>query len=342
MMESSKETKKNLDDRVKCKGCSKSFKKVTILKHLYRKNILKKCKQSYSEEELNDMKSRARIDTIMKSKSKKTKEPKKPQNVCEICEKVFRRKDHYLKHKELHEGKSTSYSCKFCAKSFPAPSKVIVHERIHTGEKPYSCEICSKRFSEKGKLNHHERAHTGEKPHFCKICAKKFREIRSMKKCEMRHTQEKKKYPCKLCNKLFSCLKNLANHVKRHVGLIKWKPRSQDWRSLKNFKGIRSKNENSILCACGKKFWKGSESLVNHRKMHEKNDAPLLEKYGIKKSTVTVQRLEKSKDKEILNSLKTSVQKLSKHPYACTVCHMTFKEPTDLGKNLQRNRQSTP
>ena len=101
MMESSKETEKSLDERVKCKGCPKSFKKVAILKHLYRKNLLNKCKQSYSEEELNDMKSRARIDTIMKSKSKK--EPKKPQNVCEICEKVFRRKDHYQKHKELHE-----------------------------------------------------------------------------------------------------------------------------------------------------------------------------------------------------------------------------------------------
>ena len=88
------------------------------------------------------------------------------------------------------------------------------------------------------------------------------------------------------------------------------------------------------MCACGKKFWKGSENLVNHREMHAKNDAPLLEKYEIKKTTVMLQRLEKSRDTEILNSLKTSVQKLATYPYACNVCHMTFKEPTDLGKDL--------
>ena len=60
----------------------------------------------------------------------------------------------------------------------------------------------------------------------------------------------------------------------------------------------------------------------------------MLEKYGIKKTTVTLQRLEKYRDPEIQNYMKTSLQKLSEHPYACTVCHMKFKEPTDLGKDL--------
>ena len=270
-LEISKETvNMNLDDVIRCKGCPKTFKKVTILKHLNRHP--KKCKESYSEEELNDL----------KSKPKKTKEPKKPQNVCEICEKVFRRKDYYQKHKAFHEGKT--YACKFCGKTFSSTSKVNVHEKIHTGEKPYSCVICAKSFREKGKLKKHESVHSGEKVHSCKICAKKFREIRSMKLCEMRHTQEKKKYPCKICNKMFSCLKNLGAHVKRHVGLIKWKQRSQDWRSLKTYKGVWSKKENSVVCACGKRFWKGSDSLINHRKMHARNDAPILEKYGIKKN----------------------------------------------------------
>ena len=218
--------------------------------------------------------------------------------------------------------------------TFSSTSKVNVHEKIHTGEKPYSCVICAKNFREKSKLKKHEIVHSGEKLHSCKICARKFSDPGNMRKHEIRHTQEKKKYPCKLCNKLFSSLKNLATHVKRHVGLIKWKPRSQDWRSLKNFKGIRSKKENLIGCACGKRFWKGSDSLVNHRKMHARNDAPLLEKYGIKKTTVTLQRLEKYRDPEIQNYMKTSLQKLSEHPYACTVCHMKFKEPTDLGKDL--------
>ena len=262
--------------------------------------------------------------------SKETK--KAPPYFCKFCGLKCSSPSKLIVHERIHTGEKP-YACKFCGKTFNSTSKVNVHEKIHTGEKPYSCKVCSKNFRDKGKLNLHEIIHTGIKPYSCKICARKFSDPGNMKKHEIRHTQEKKKYPCKLCSKLFSCLKNLATHVKRHVGLIKWKPRSQDWRSLKNFKGIRSKNENSIVCACGKRFWKGSDSLVNHRKMHVRNDAPLLEKYGIKRTTVTVQRLEQSKDMKILNSLKTSVQKLSEHPYACTVCYMKFKEPTDLGKD---------
>ena len=42
----------DVDDSIKCKGCPKSFKRHTILKHL---SHVKKCKQLYSEDELNDM-----------------------------------------------------------------------------------------------------------------------------------------------------------------------------------------------------------------------------------------------------------------------------------------------
>ena len=92
-MEISEDTvKMNLDDSIKCKGCPKIFKKVTILKHLSRKNLLKKCRQSYSEEELNDMKAKSR-----KTKMKNSEEPKKKK----------------------------SHSCKFCGKIFNVPGKVI-------------------------------------------------------------------------------------------------------------------------------------------------------------------------------------------------------------------------
>ena len=67
----------------------------------------------------------------MKTKPKK-KEPKKPQNVCEICEKVFRRKDHYQKHKAFHEGKTPSYSCKFCGKIFSSTSNVPLTDEALT------------------------------------------------------------------------------------------------------------------------------------------------------------------------------------------------------------------
>ena len=50
-----------------------------------------------------------------------------------------------------------------------------------------------------------------------------------------------------------------------------------------------------------------------------------------KKTTVKLQRLEKFRDPKVQNSMKTSLQKLSEHPYACSICHMTFKEPIDLG-----------
>ena len=114
----------------------------------------------------------------------------------------------------------------------------------------------------------------------------------------------------------------------------KRRPR-QDWRSLKNFTYQNGLYGNNIICACGKRFWKGSENLVNHREKHAKYDAPLLEKHGIRKSIVKLERLEKSQDREILQSIKVSVQKLAESPYACTICHMKFEEPTDLGKHVE-------
>ena len=126
----------------------------------------------------------------------------------------------------------------------------------------------------------------------------------------------------------------MVSNQRTHIAEKKKRQPNQEWRRLKNFTYENGLYGNSIVCACGKRFWKGSENIVNHRKKHAKNDAPLLEKYGIKKTTVILQRLEKSKDTEVLNSLKSSVQKLSEHPYSCTICHMTFKEPTKLGKDL--------
>lgn len=77
---------------------------------------------------------------------------------CDVCEKVFKRKEHLAQHVKLHLG-LRPFKCEEqnCNKAFSRKEHLMRHVISHTGKKMFSCEFCQKLFSRKDNLNKHRR-----------------------------------------------------------------------------------------------------------------------------------------------------------------------------------------
>lgn len=84
--------------------------------------------------------------------------PKSDVPTCEICEKVFKRKEHLAQHMKLHLG-LRPFKCDEpnCNKTFSRKEHLMRHVVSHSGKKQYECDICHKLFSRKDNLNKHKR-----------------------------------------------------------------------------------------------------------------------------------------------------------------------------------------
>lgn len=77
---------------------------------------------------------------------------------CNICEKVFKRKEHLAQHVKLHLG-LRPFKCDQpnCNKAFSRKEHLLRHCVSHTGKKQFDCDICHKLFSRKDNLNKHKK-----------------------------------------------------------------------------------------------------------------------------------------------------------------------------------------
>lgn len=84
--------------------------------------------------------------------------PKSDVPTCEICDKVFKRKEHLAQHLKLHLG-LRPFKCEEpnCNKTFSRKEHLMRHCVSHTGRKQFDCEFCHKLFSRKDNLNKHKR-----------------------------------------------------------------------------------------------------------------------------------------------------------------------------------------
>ncbi|XP_053106901.1 sal-like protein 4 isoform X2 [Hemicordylus capensis] len=68
--------------------------------------------------------------------------------------------------------------CVICHRVLSCQSSLKMHYRTHTGERPFKCKICGRAFSTKGNLKTHYGVHRANTPlkiqHSCPICQKKF------------------------------------------------------------------------------------------------------------------------------------------------------------------------
>ena len=82
---------------------------------------------------------------------------------------------------------------------------------------PLECNVCHKRFARKRLLDDHQYRHTGNKPFKCEHCPKSFPTEHLLRNHTM-NIHKPKTIPCDVrgCEKKFTTLKNLNNHMKTH------------------------------------------------------------------------------------------------------------------------------
>ena len=73
---------------------------------------------------------------------------------CNVCDKIFKRKDHLRNHYRIHSNERP-FSCDYCDKSFKTKHHLTRHTRSHTGERPYICDKCQRGFARNDYLNKH-------------------------------------------------------------------------------------------------------------------------------------------------------------------------------------------
>ncbi|KAJ8928655.1 hypothetical protein NQ314_018749 [Rhamnusium bicolor] len=111
-------------------------------------------------------------------------------------------------------GVNLNIYCDICDKYFETASKLRQHIKYH-GEKKFECDTCGEKFlynylAEK----HKRRVHLNELPIKCDLCDKRF--------ANNYHLQQHEKvvhlgvrHPCYTCNKVFTTVKYLKEHVKK-------------------------------------------------------------------------------------------------------------------------------
>ena len=91
--------------------------------------------------------------------SKKGSKTSSKDHVCDVCNYVFKRREHWRRHKEVHQ-KSRPYSCDVCNKTFKRAEHVKRHQSVHLTSKPYPCMECSSAFTRGDHLAKHMLIHS--------------------------------------------------------------------------------------------------------------------------------------------------------------------------------------
>ena len=310
-----------------CVICFQSFKKqILVNKHLklhlqsyiYDGSKNENASDPISENQLKNINTpEKKLESIHENKDDKnfkiSTDLNRKTHVCEICEKSFRRKDHYQKHKAVHEVK-----CDICDYSFSQKDNLQRHlASVHEKQKPFNCDNCDYSFSEKGSLKKHlESVHEKKKPFKCDTCDTIFTRQTSLKRHILKnHITEKKlenihaktdinmirkTHVCEICDKVF----RRKNHYQKHKAVHEGKKPFQ--------------------CEiCSKRFPTKFKLNLHIASVHEG-----------KKSFTCTECGKNFSRKDKLKDHKTKVHE-GKKPFKCQVCDIGFAKKKSLNRHLE-------
>jgi len=147
---------------------------------------------------------------------------------CGICSRRFRQirdlRDHIFRHAGI-----MPYSCTFCVKRFVTAVELMSHTRNHTDERPFACDICGSTFLHRSTLQSHMLKHSDGKG--CPLCSIMYSTVSDLTQHFMSfHTSKttvylkrrmdmhraKQKFVCYVCQRSFSQMSALKQHVSVH------------------------------------------------------------------------------------------------------------------------------
>ncbi|XP_043273995.1 zinc finger protein 595-like isoform X11 [Venturia canescens] len=241
-----------------------------------------------------------------KNSSKATTETPKKDWVCELCDKAFRHKSNYYKHRRCH--REDDLQCKHCPKKFRLRRDIKRHEKthffpsytckecdyettiltalsIHVAKQhedktylPFQCNECDKRFRKAFDLQEHYNIHSGEKPFACQHCTESFYLKRQLSAhCRRSHPEIVKaskvtSTACDICGRVLATKKSLSRHKESHnptkLYLCDFCGKSlSSAEHLKKHRRIHTGEKPYVCDVCGKGFT-DSENLRLHRRVH--------------------------------------------------------------------------
>ncbi|XP_023943299.2 zinc finger protein 85 isoform X4 [Bicyclus anynana] len=225
--------------KYKCPHCSKVFNRArNLTKHLAVHEIDKRVQCKYcSKTFVSNAVLKSHI--ILKHPTTEASGQRVKHYVCKECGAGFVTpcllKTHMIKHSDKRDFycvECDKLQCEHCEKRFESPSELDRHMYIHLDSRPYPCDKCEKGYSTSWALTRHKQyTHEGYKDTLkypCSVCHKIFA-LNSTRKTHMRiHTGERP-YVCSTCGATFAQSGALATHNKLvHLRLTRdGKPKKQ-------------------------------------------------------------------------------------------------------------------